>query len=151
MRLIGGGMARKMQNLCLPEIFTSHANCTANYPIADAAGHDLRDPSVIPLCDGNSYPCYSLGSGPALRPGTDYLLQLDRGPAAGEPIKPGTKIELRCQERGFGRIGCTLPGRGDSAVLLGMKTRVSLGAGRPVLVEMASGGATLPAGEAKPR
>ena len=97
MRLIGGGMARKMQNLCLPEVFTSYASCTANYLIPDAAGNDIRDASAIPICDGSSYPCYRLGSDPTLCPGSDYLVQLDRGPAAGDPIKPGTKIEFRCQ------------------------------------------------------
>ncbi len=99
MRLIGGGLARKMQNLCLPEIFTHYAACTANYVIPDSAGNDVLDPDVIPVCDPQttSYPCYSLGADPALCPGTDFLVQLDRGPAAGDPIKPGTKIEFRCQ------------------------------------------------------
>jgi hypothetical protein len=99
MRLVGGGLARKMQNLCLPEIFTGYASCTANYLIPDSAGNDVLDPHVIPVCDPQAsiFPCYSLGSDPTLCPGTDFLVQLDRGPAASDPIKPGTKIEFRCQ------------------------------------------------------
>jgi hypothetical protein len=99
MRLIGGGLARKMQNLCVPEIITSYSICTANYLIPDGAGNDIRDPNVIPVCYAQAgvYPCYGLGSDFTLCPGTDFVVQLDRGPAADDPIKPGTKLELRCQ------------------------------------------------------
>ncbi len=99
MRLIGGGLARKMQNLCLPEIFTHYASCTANYVVVDGAGNEVLDPNVIPVCDPQAslYPCYSLASDPTLCPGSDFLVQLDRGPAANDPIKPGTKIQFRCQ------------------------------------------------------
>jgi hypothetical protein len=99
MRLIGGGMARKMQNLCVPAAFTEYTTCVANYLVPDAAGKDVLDGDVIPVCvdQANVYPCYSLVSDPTLCPGTDWMVQLDRGGASGEPIKPGTKIQFRCQ------------------------------------------------------
>jgi len=99
MRLVGGGMARKMQNLCLPAVFTQYNACTANYLVPDNAGNDVLDPDFIPVCDAQESvdPCYRLVSEPTLCPGTDFLVQLDRGSASGDPITPGTKIQFRCQ------------------------------------------------------
>ena len=99
MRLIGGGLARKMQNLCVPAVFTQYSACTANYLVPDSGGNDVLDPTAIPVCDGqvSVYPCYTLASDQALCPGTDWMVRLDRGSASGDPIKPGTKIQFRCQ------------------------------------------------------
>ncbi len=99
MRLIGGGLARKMQNLCVPEAITGFASCAANYVLAGGGGNDVLDPTVILACDEQAmaYPCYRLVSDPTLCPGTDYMVALARGPASSVPIKPGTKLQLRCR------------------------------------------------------
>jgi hypothetical protein len=99
MRLIGGGLARMMQNLCVPEAITSFTSCSANYVLPGGGGNDVVDPTVILACDEQptTYPCYRLVSDPTLCPGTDYLVELDRGSASSESIKPGTKLRLRCQ------------------------------------------------------
>jgi hypothetical protein len=99
MRLIGGGLARKMQNLCVPERITSFASCTANTLVPDAAGNDVPDANVMRSCDPQapSYPCYALTADPTLCPGPNLLVLLDRGPGVNDPFTPGTKLQFRCQ------------------------------------------------------
>ena len=98
MRLIGGAIARKMQNLCLPANYTQYATCTANYLIPDANGNEAMARDPIPVCDSQTsvYPCYSVGTDDTLCPGQQYFVQLDRGGST-DPLPTGTRLEFRCQ------------------------------------------------------
>jgi hypothetical protein len=99
MRNIGGGLARRMQKLCVPESFARFSTCAGNYLVPDGRGGLVEDPNVIPLCEepASVVPCYRLVSDPALCPGTDLLVQLDRGADSALPIAIGTQLQFHCQ------------------------------------------------------
>jgi len=97
MRLIGGSIARKMQNLCLPASYRQYSTCTASLLIPDANGKEVLA-NTVPACDmqAQAYPCYSVGTEPTLCPGEQYFVQLDFGGGAAD-LPTGTRLELRCQ------------------------------------------------------
>jgi hypothetical protein len=98
MRLVGGSIARKMQNLCLPASYTLYGSCIVNFLVPDASGAEIRDPAPVPVCDPQApaYPCYGIGTDATLCPGEQYYVQLDFGGVV--PALPtGTRLEFRCQ------------------------------------------------------
>jgi hypothetical protein len=99
MRLIGGGIARKMQNLCLPASYAQYAECTARFLFPEPASTDSPDPSRVPRCDDRtpSYPCYRVGRDATLCPGEQYFVQLEQGGSPAATLPTGTRLELRCQ------------------------------------------------------
>jgi len=100
MSKIGSALSKKMQNLCLPAIYSQLTTCTANYLIPDANGTLVRQPTPVPKCNAqhSNAPCYSLAANPTTCPGAEYLVQLDQGIDAGNASLPyGTVLEFRCQ------------------------------------------------------
>jgi hypothetical protein len=98
MRLIGGSIARKMQNLCLPASYTQYGSCIVNFLIPDASGNEVRDATAIAACDPQAavYPCYDVVTDATLCPGEQFLVKLSLGGSM--PTLPvGTRLEFRCQ------------------------------------------------------
>ena len=99
MLLIGRGMSRQMQKLCVPTTIDRFTACTVNFVRRDDAGRDVVEPAAIPVCDPQpaAYPCYRLEVDDTLCPGDNYYVHLDRGDANDQPIEHGTKLAFRCE------------------------------------------------------
>jgi hypothetical protein len=99
MQLIGHGMARQMQNLCVPRGITGFSTCVGSYLVPDSAGNQIRDPTLVPTCDPQAVvpPCYSLEANADYCPADSLYVRLERGAESAEPFKPGTKLEIRCE------------------------------------------------------
>jgi hypothetical protein len=93
MSQIGAAIAKKMHNQCVPTSFTQAGQCTASYESPDGS---LK---AIGLCDATEsvVPCYSLVSDQALCPGDNYLVHLNRGMGATDPVPAGTWLIFSCQ------------------------------------------------------
>jgi hypothetical protein len=92
MSQIGAAIAKKMRNQCVPTSFTWASQCSATYESPDGS----RQP--IPMCDASEsvVPCYTLVSDPELCPGDNYLVHLNRGLAAADPVPAGTWLIFGC-------------------------------------------------------
>jgi len=92
MSQIGAALAKKMHNQCVPTSFTQAGQCTATYESPDGSM------KAIPVCDASEsvIPCYTLVSDPGLCPGDNYLVHLNRGLAAAEPVPAGTWLIFGC-------------------------------------------------------
>jgi hypothetical protein len=92
MAQIGAALAKKMHNQCVPTSFTQTGQCSASYESPDGT---LK---AIPVCDATEsvVPCFTLVTDPNTCPGDNYLVHLNRGLAATDPVPAGTWLIFTC-------------------------------------------------------
>lgn len=92
MAQIGAAIAKKMHNQCVPTSFTQASQCSASYESPDGTTR------AIPVCDASEsvVPCYTLVPDQNTCPGDNYLVHLNRGLAAADPVPAGTWLIFTC-------------------------------------------------------